>query len=216
MSRMALTLACGAVLVSVAACSDPAAVETIPVDDFELPEPDPSLDPGRLSVGEYIATPCAFGMYGDRLEHLRGRHEWALVDVYFGRASPESPWDRPLEQDVELVGSHGGRVLHQFNVPAVRARVLLSNIPDIVAEGRWVTVRDVPNPARYDVPSLTAGFHRLRDEHVDLYESLGGRVDHRWDFISALSGVLPDRSIPALAEHPDAQYVEALGVGCLG
>lgn len=216
MSRISLTLVCGFALGPVWGCSDPAALETLPLDDFELPAPDLSLDPDRLSVGEYIATPCAFGMNGDRLEHLRGRHEWALVDVYFGRASPQSPWDRPLEQDVELVRAHEGRVLHRFNIPAVRARVLLSRIPDIVEEGRWVTVRDVPNAARYDVPSLAVGFHGLSDAHVALYESLGGRVNYQWDLIDALSGVLPDRSIPALAEHPDAVYVEVLGVACLG
>lgn len=195
-----------------ASCGHP----TAPVEDFKLPEPNLSLDPDRLVVGDYIATPCAFGIYGDRLNHLRDRHEWVLVDVYFGRGS-EGPRDRLTERDIALVTSHGGRVLYHFNVPAVRARIVLARIPDLVESGFWLTVRAVPDPTRYDVPSLSVGFTRtLRDSDVDLYASLGGHVDYRWDFINALSGVLPDRSIPALRGRSDVEYVEAGGVACLG
>ena len=202
-----------AATVFAASCSDP----TAPNQDFELPEPSLSLDPGRLTVGDYIATPCAFGIYGDRLNHLRDKHEWVLVDVYFGRGSEESSRDRPIKSEIALVTSHGGRVLHHFNVPAVRARIILARIPDLVEEGFWVTVREVPDPTRYDVPSLSVGFTRtLRDSDVDLYGSLGGRVDYRWDFINALSGVLPDRSIPALRAQSDVRYVEAGSVACVG
>ena len=216
MSRILSILAIGTGVTFAAACSNPTQPGTGPVDDFELPEPDLSLDPGRLSVGEYIATHCAFAIRGNRLDHLRGRNEWALVDVYFGRGSPEGPWDGPTETDIKLVTAHGGRVLYRFNVPAVRARMILSKIPDLVEEGFSITVRDVPDVTRYDVPSLSVAFTRpLRDSDVDLYVSLGGRVDYRWDFINALSGVLPDRSIPVLRSRPDVTYVQAGGVACL-
>lgn len=211
MSRILLISAFGALMAG-AGCSDP----TAPLDDFELPPPDLSLDPERLAVGDYIATPCAFGIRGDRLEHLRNQHEWALVDIYFGRDSPDGVSTGPTEGDIALVTSHGGRVLYHFNVPAVRARVVLARIPDLVEDGFWVTVRDVPDPARYDVPSLSVGFARpLEDSDVALYVGLGGRVEYRWDFIDALSGVLPDRSIPVLRERSDVAYVHAGTVVCL-
>lgn len=199
--------------VSALACAD----ATAPHDTFELPEPDLSLDPDGLSTGELIATPCAFGIYGDRLDHLRDRHEWALVDVFFGRPSEEGPWDGPTASDINLVTSQAGSVLYQFNVPAVRARILLSRVPDLVEQGFWVTVRDVPDPSRFDVPSLSVGFSRpLLEGDVELYESLGGRVEYRWDFINALSGILPDRSIPALRNRSDVEYVQSGSVGCIG
>ena len=70
-----------------------------------------------------------------------------------------------------------------------------------------------PAPGYYP---LSVAFTRpLRDSDVDLYVSLGGRVDYRWDFINALSGVLPDRSIPVLRSRPDVTYVQAGGVACL-
>jgi hypothetical protein len=208
-------LAIGVVATLAAACDDPAA-SGFPSDDYVLPAPDQSLDPGRLSVGDLIATPCAFGMYGNRLDHLRGRHEWATVDIYFG-GSPDGPGDGPSSNDVALVSAHGGRVLYHFTVPAVRARVVLSQIPHIVRAGDWITVREVPDPTRYDVPSLLVGFERpVQDSDVELYITLGGQVDYRFVIINAVSGVLPDRSIPGLRDWSDVEYVEAGGVGCLG
>lgn len=213
MRRVVTILAVILTTVSGIACTDP----TAPLDDFEMPEADLSLDPNRLSVGELIATPCAFGIHGNRLDHLRNRHEWVLLDVFFGRASAEGPWNGPTASDIDLVTSQAGRVLYQFNVPAVRARILLSRVPDLVEEGFWITVRDVPDPTRYDVPSLSVGFSRpLLDADVELYVSLGGRVEHRFEFINALSGILPDRSIPDLRDHSDVEYVEAGSVACLG
>ncbi|MDQ3697975.1 MAG: hypothetical protein M3373_08130 [Gemmatimonadota bacterium] len=117
--------------------------------------------------------------------------------------------------DIGLVTAHGGRVLYRFNIPAVRARIILAQVPDLVEEGFWITVRDVPDATRYDVPSLSVGFTRsLHDSDVELYTSLGGRVNHR--FINALSGILPDRSIPVLRNRSDVKYIEASSVACLG
>ena len=45
---------------------------------------------------------------------------------------------------------------------------------------------------------------------------VGGRVDYRWDFIDAIGGVLPDRSISHYQERSDVAWVEAESVGCLG
>lgn len=199
-----------------AACSD----ATAPIDDFELPAPDTSLDADRLVIGEYLATPCAFEKFGNGLVELRDREEWALVDVFFGRMSASDPLDRATEEDLDLIRAHGGRTLHVFNVRAVRARMLLSRIPDLVGPDRlgekhWIAVRDVPDATRYDL-EIGVGFRRpLNDADTDLIEELGGRVTHRFDFINGLSGLLPDRSVPELRANPDVSYVEVPGVYCL-
>jgi len=185
-----------------------------PVDDYQLPPPDTSLDTNRLSIGSYIATPCAF-YGGDRLASLRERQEWATVDVFFGRPTPPAPGEGPSAGEAQLVRSHGGRVLYTFNVPAVRARIILAKIPDLVERGFWITVRDVPDPTRYDL-RLIVGFDRaLTDADVALFQSLGGRVQYRWDNTRAIAGVLPDRSIPALRSQTDIRYLELDGVMCL-
>ena len=211
MFRVLMGLGLGFALLLGFGCADIVA----PVDDFELPQPDMSFDPDRLAIGEYIATPCAFGKFGDGLEHLRENDEWALVDIFFGRDSPDGPWTGPTVGDVEFVRSHGGRVLHRFNVPAVRARIVVSRIPDLVKEGLWITVREVPDASRYDL-ELHVGFNRpLTDSDSVLIAGLGGRITHRWDFINALAVLLPDPSVPDLRERSDVEYVEVNGVACL-
>jgi hypothetical protein len=221
LTRMSL-LAVAVGLILAPACDAPAAPAadlSVAPDDYELPPPDTSLDPARLTVGDYIATPCAkypgAGMQGDGFAHLRGRNEWATVDVFFGRGTSEGPWEEPTSDDIDLVRSHGGRVLYSFHVPAVRARMVLSRIPDLVLEGYWITVRDVPDATRYDV-RLSVGFTRpITPDDVELFESLGGRVDYYWEFIDAIAGVLPDRSIAVLWDRTDVRYVQANSVYCL-
>jgi len=216
MSRPLLILGTAVGVILAPACADlTAPVDKPPVDDYELPPPDTSLDPDRLTVGEYIATPCAFTTWGNGLDHLLDRHEWATVDVFFGRGTAEGPWDGPTEEDVAHVRSHGGRVLFRFHVPAVRARIMLSSIPDLVRDGFWITVRDVPDATRYDL-ELNIGFDRpLRDSDEELIADLGGRIRYWWDFIDGMAIVLPDRSVPVLRGRDDVAYVQVNGVACL-
>ncbi len=217
--RTSWILALGVGLTLAPACDAPAGPSAdlhLAPDDFELPPPDTSLDPDRLTVGDYLATPCGLHS-GDGFAHLWWeRHEWALVDVFFGRATPAgSPCCGPTSGDIELVNSHGGRVLYSFHVPAVRARVILSRIPGLVADGYWITVRDVPDATRYDVP-VTVGFTRpVSDDDMALFVSLGGRVSQPWRWGSINAGVLPDWSIGILMGRPDVSYVQAQGVSCL-
>jgi hypothetical protein len=211
MPRIRAIVAVGFATSLAVACHEPAA----PGDTFELPEPDRSLDPERLRVGDYLATPCAFGAYGNGLAHLRVRHDRALVDIFFGQTAAR-PQAEPTWKDVALVAAHGGRVLYRFKVPAVRARIVLSRIPDLVSPRRWVTVREVPDSTRYDVP-LTLGFSRpLQSSDIELISNLGGRVDLRLDLINAVSVVVPDRSIPVLRERADVTYLHVDGVMCAG
>jgi len=213
--RTSWFLALGVGLTLAPACDAPAgpsaALLLLP-DDFELPPPDTSLDPDRLTVGDYLVTPC--GLHSG--DGFWERHEWVLVDVFFGRATPAgSPCCGPTSGDIELVNSHFGRVLYSFHVPAVRARMILSLIPYLQRDANWITVRDVPDATRYDVP-VTVGFTRpVSDDDVALFVSLGGRVSQPWRWGSINAVVLPDRSIGILMGRPDVRYVQAQGMGCL-
>lgn len=202
------------VLASAVACgdADPAGPATI-TDDYELPLADASLDPDRLTLGRYIATPCAFRWSGgDGLADFHDRHELETVDIFFGNAQ----WDGPTREDLRFVESHGGRVLHRFNVRAVRVRIQLSRIPDLVRTGDWITVRDVPDPSRYDIPSLGVGFARdLRESDIEHFVRLGGQVTHRLPNIRVIFGHLPDISVPAVRALPGIRFVEVSGVACL-
>jgi hypothetical protein len=214
MTKLSRRVMLGVSMVTAAIIAVACADLVLPAPEFNLPDPDPSLDPARLAVGDYIATPCGLNR-PDGFAHLEGRDEWTLVDVYVGRASEAGPWGAPTADDVRLVQRHGGHVVHRYNIPAVRAHMNLSRIPAMVADGFWVTVRDVPDASRYDVP-LSIGFDRpLTDEDLVRFVQAGGRIDYRWDFIDAIAGVLPDRSIPLFQERDDVVWVQADGVACL-
>lgn len=215
MSRVAWILTVGLVAGLAAGCGDASGPESlVPPDDMVLPAPDTSLDPDRLALGDVIATPCTWGI-NDPFKTLRDRHEWAFVDIYFGRGSEAGPWDGPTDDDIALVEASGGFVLFRFHVPAVRAVIMLSHVPDVVLGGYWIIVRDVPDPARYDVMLSVGLDHEWTDQDIQRFQELGGRIDYRFSFIPAISGVLPDRSIPALWDHPGVRYIEPESVACL-
>jgi hypothetical protein len=194
-----------------AACAEPTG---FPPDDVELLPANLSLDPARVRVGETIATPCERHA-PDGFAALRDRHEWGLVDITFGRAG-EGPTGPPSRAELELVRRHGGNVVHEYRIPAVRARMVLSRIPGLVREGFWVLVRDVPDQTRYDVP-LMIGFGRaLTDADAAVFAERGGLLRHRFESLAILGGILPDRSIPPYQADPAVRYVEADHVACLG
>ncbi len=208
--RLALTFA-----LLTAACGELRSPEEVAgPDTYALPAPDPSLDPGRLSVGEMIEVPCP-PIGQSWVDPLAGRYEWATVDIYFGRPTAEGPWGAPTGADTALVRSHGGRILYLFHLPVIRARMILARVPELAADGYWVRVRSVPDPTRYDVP-LGVRFDRpLVEADIEQFGQLGGRVDRRIDSINALYGVLPDRSIPTYQARSDVQHVQTNGVYCL-
>ena len=175
-------------------------------DGFLVPEADPSLDPARVQVGDFLATPC-----GERLDHLRGNERWITVDIDFpGETAP------PDEGDIRMVRDHGAWVYHTFNVRQARARIVTSRIPDMVEETR-VTVRSVPDPARYDVRAIV-GFDRpMASGDRQMLEGLGAhvsRITGQWTQLTAFIEV-PDRSIPALRDRSDLRYLSHGGIYCL-
>jgi hypothetical protein len=198
------------------ACSPPELplAPEVPADDFELPTPDQSLDPARLRVGDIIASPCSFSTYGTRLVELENRHEWATVDVYFQSGSG------PIESEVAELTELGVRVLYDFeNVRVVRARVVLSELADIMLGTTMaLVVRDVPDPSRYDVPGLLVGYDlfepALSPSLTTEFQDLGGRVTNEMTNFLMISGVLPNPSIPLLRARRDVRFALPGGVLC--
>lgn len=206
MLRLTRLAAAAVFLLGATACDHPVRSEAAA---YRLPEPDQSLDPAALVIGEYIATPCGNN------EPLLSRPEWAVVDIFFGRRSERDPVTGPRQEHLRAVSGRGGIVLHRFNVPAVRAYIQLSRIPDLVASEFWVSVRAVPNPRRYDLDVLVGFVTPLRESDLEQFQRLGGRITTRFSFIDAIGGVLPDRSIPALRASDRTRYVEPNGIACL-
>lgn len=192
---------------SLAACVGPteyaSPLESLPLRDLTL---DPTL----------ITPPSIVYACGRWTPADAPRAGWVLVDVQFGRRSDADPLDRPRDADVALVGRHGGRVVHRFHAPVVRAWMETARIPELAAAGHFVAVLDVPDAARYDVPVIASYHAPVRDADVRAFERLGGLVTRRFDVSPLIAGIVPDHSLPGLRREAAVDFVELNGVACLG
>lgn len=180
-----------------------------PEDGCELPPPDASLDPAALRIGAAI---FACGRWG---EGGKPSEAEVTVDIFFGRRGPEAPPDRPVAEHLSSITDRGGTVCHEFNFPAARARMDKDRIPELDADWPDASVHEVPDLRRYDW-IVIVGYRRPLEEADSVrFVALGGRVEYRLEFIDAIAGPLPDRSIPELRSLEDVEYVEAAGLLCV-
>lgn len=144
---------------------------TSPEEACGLPPPDTTLDPGALRVGAVV---FACGRWIKKPWERWSIKPWepqAIVDIFFGRRGPEDPPDRPLAEHLLSITNGGGTVCHQFNFPAVRARI---NV-DRVRKLRVSSVHEVPDLRRYDW-NVIVGYRRpLQDADSVQFVDLWGR-----------------------------------------
>ncbi len=177
---------------------------------YDLPDRDYSLDPAALVESRML---YACGRWRGGVPPAPGK---IFVDVAFGRPSAEDPDDGPYERHTALVKRHGGKIVHEFNVPALRVWLETSSIPALAAEEHVMGVFEVVNPSRYDWP-VSVGY-KASYSHLDgavQFAELGGRVEHRWNSINAIHGLIPDQVIPVLRNSVHVDYVEGGGWFCI-
>lgn len=197
-SRLRLLAMLAAVLLSAGCASD-----LLPRnDDPPLPPPDESLNPDSLVIGE-VVTSCDVGPEP-------GLPERVLVDLFFpGEGTGPTP------QQVLAVQARGGRVMHRFHVPAVRAYVDRDELVRLARAPIHAFALSVPQPRRYDVQVLVSHEAGRGDEAAALVRALGGRIVHDLVTMDLLAAELPDRSLPALRAAPAVRRVDAAGIACL-
>ncbi|MGH7693637.1 MAG: hypothetical protein ACRENH_01580 [Gemmatimonadaceae bacterium] len=176
---------------------------------YSLPEPDPSLDPARITLGEIV---FACGGWTRGLPTSQS----LLVDVAFGSDRPP-PLTRPSPEHRAAVRRHGGQILYEFNAPIMRVWIPSGRLPVLARERLFSHASSVPDPRRYDV-SVMVGFdppYRWQPADIDRFSQLGGVPRYQFAAINMIGGPLPDRSIPALRSSPRVAWVEAGGIACL-
>jgi len=211
-----LTAACG---------SDPA--------DHGPVGPDSALDPALVEVGDFIAiSSCLIGApYLPEPLASGGR---ALVDIVFifaPRTLEDSPAPVTESERDGLVESLGGRIVHRFHLPSVRAEIDLERLLELVTRGRGeldreIMVREVPNPERFDVAVSLFFTRPITDADRAWIASLGGYIHPRPIIHTRTSSGLgtlerrgmrvdlPDRSVPALLDARVVQEVNQVAVTC--
>jgi hypothetical protein len=189
---------------SVLSCKNPVGIpEGIP--DAEIP---PILGIDSVVVGQPVFF-CSRWVEG--FDPPSGR---MIVDLYFGRAGPEVPPDRPLHEQITAVEHHGGRILHRFQFPAVRADIPASRIPELYQSGSLNLARAVPYSDRFDWPVMVGYIDPPGDAELARFADLGGRLTHVFETFPAIAGDLPDAAFPALRADGGVGYVEADGSLC--
>lgn len=169
---------------------------------------DPSLDPDALTDWEIVPLyhPCR-GWIGDE-----PTTPMVLTDVVFVRPGPESPGNQPTGNQIQLLLRRGGQVIYQFHLPIIRAWLPKSNVPALSRESTIVLLARVPDETRYDwrVNVLLEPGTSL-DVVAEQFRALGGRLTNEYDAAPAISGIVPDRSIPALTSLSGVRSVSNIG-----
>jgi len=129
---------------------------------------------------------------------------WGLFDVFFGIHGG------PTEAQLHAIQNAGGRIVYEFNLPVVRARLPVSAVPLVEAE--YVQSVSRPNVHADDV--IIGIPLPLSDLDRQFLDDIGAIVLNEFDFIDAIHAIVPDESIPALALLPGVSYIELNGFRC--
>ena len=119
-------------------------------------------------------------------------------------------------QQLEVLG---GRIIHVFNVPLVRAEVDIGAVPRLWGaspDRHFITARTVLDTTALEVGLSVMLDHDLSDTDIAAVETLGGRVTSRWDALEGYAVVVPDSIVPAVRRLPGISVVgDNFGSGCL-
>lgn len=163
----------------------------------------------QLLEQRYTFGPCA-ARWSPNVPPVRR----TVVDVYFF-GNGDTP---PTDAQMELVVRAGGRNVHRFNLPVVRADLDIGAVQRLV--GPWprgpashaLTVVDT---TRRDVSLIVRLTGAVTDADVAAVEALGGRVRHRLEIINGYSVDIDDRTVPEVRALARVQTVHNNGIGCL-
>ncbi len=106
----------------------------------------------------------------------------------------------------------GGRIVHEFNVPTVRARLRVSEIPGLPLGFYAISVEQ---PNRYPVDAIIGFRAAVTDTDRAFLASVGATILKEYRFIHAVHAIVPDEAIPAVRANPSVRYVELNVIGCL-
>ncbi len=168
-----------------------------------------NLGPDRGDPAQYVLDPVRYACGG--WSPSEPNVNLGLFDIFWGLRELGDVGTGPRSEHRAAVLEAGGTLVHQFNVPMIRAILSLRRVPELGAN----LVTGVPDASVFIVDVGVGYSRRLTDSDIDFFESLGGAVTHRFTSINAIAGELPDSAIPMLRARPEVRYVEGNGVSCL-
>jgi hypothetical protein len=113
----------------------------------------------------------------------------------------------------------GGRIVHEFNVGAVRAKLRVSQIPGLVSQVPGLppacAAFSVAQINRYPVDAIVGFRADVTEDDRAFLVSVGATIVSELKFVCAVNAIVPDEAIPEVRAHPSVRYLEWNGIGCL-
>jgi hypothetical protein len=169
-----------------------------------VPDEDTSLDPARLRVGQQM-------YYCGEWNSSLGKPAASAVfaDVFFSGGLELGLLDRPLAIHRHLTESAGAVIVRSYRLPGFRVWIPTDSIP-ILAKHLGVSVRDVPDPRRYDLLLYAFfGVGQFRGADSLRIHDLGGRVIRNWESLGLVLLHVPERSVRQIRSDPRVAWLDS-------
>jgi hypothetical protein len=164
------------------------------------------LDPRALTPSDSIVFVC--GHWYPASPPIA----YGLFDVAWGpMTSSGQVGEEPTAAQLDSVRIVGGRIVHEFHIPMVRAILR----PDGVVALRPSKAWGVPDVDQFPVEVSIGYISGVTDADLELVEELGGTVTHEYGHVHAVAAIVPDSAIPILRAQARVTHVSGFGHGCL-
>ncbi|MFQ5702970.1 MAG: hypothetical protein ACE5HT_03015 [Gemmatimonadales bacterium] len=170
--------------------------------------------PADLDPADFVLEKEAFYRCGRWINKPDVR--FGLFDVRATPIGETEQTDRPSDLLLDRISSLGGVVVHEFNVPLVRAVIALGAIPEIEGASSGLSGTDARAVTDASEFSVTVSIRYVvdpSDSDLARIVELGGEVFST--FRTAVGAVVPDLTIPVLRGQPEIENVGLRGGGCL-
>ena len=131
----------------------------------------------------------------------------ALFDVLFFRSGSDAD-DGPSQAQLDAITNLGGKIVHEYNVQMVRARLRIDTVGSLQAS----FVRSAKKPHEHTVDALIGMNVPLSDEDRDFLQDVGAIV--LAEDGSVVNALVPDEAIPAIRARGGVRFLEANRLRC--
>lgn len=138
----------------------------------------------------------------------------AVVDL---RMHGQTVNGRPTPEAIGAITAAGGRIVHVYNVPIVRAEMDLNRATSLVdlARGPASHATTVTAPTVFDAGIIVILSHPLTEADLASVRALGGTITREYQTLPGYAARVSDRIVPAIRALAGVKSLEADGIGCL-
>lgn len=131
-----------------------------------------------------------------------------LLDI---RSMQNSSDAGPSDNLIRAIQRAGGRVVHRYNGPMVRAELNVAAVARLGVN----FAQTVADTDAHDVHLIVQLTRPVTAADVQAVEALGGRVLSQWTIIDGYAAVIDDSKVPALRALPGVASASFDGMFCL-